>query len=201
MPLSTEPSRRKRKVGSSESVQHDEAKSQSTQQSPVPGDAPANGIDAGAHGEPAQPEAPAVNGYTPTGDPDTLPIAASSTAGVPWPALVRLKPLPSADGKEHIWIDPSPEERQAMDQLWQNLPDTFKTESRDLLLRAYLLASYAHRNAQRDSGEPYVTHPVAVTEILTELRMDPEALAAGLLHDVAEDTEFGIDYILSLIHI
>ena len=82
-----------------------------------------------------------------------------------------------------------------MDQLWQNLPDTFKTESRDLLLRAYLLASYAHRNAQRDSGEPYVTHPVAVTEILTELRMDPEALAAGLLHDVAEDTEFGIDYI------
>ena len=97
-----------------------------------------------------------------------------------------------------------------MDQLWQNLPDTFKTESRDLLLRAYLLASYAHRNAQRDSGEPYVTHPVAVTEILTELRMDPEALAAGLLHDVAEDTEFGIDYIrtqfgptiaLSLIHI
>ena len=82
-----------------------------------------------------------------------------------------------------------------MDQLWQHLPDSFKTENRDLLLRAYMLASYAHRNAQRDSGEPYITHPIAVSEILTELRMDPEALAAGLLHDVAEDTEFGVDYI------
>ena len=82
-----------------------------------------------------------------------------------------------------------------MDQLWQHLPDSFKTENRDLLLRAYMLASYAHRNTLRDSGEPYITHPIAVSEILTELRMDPEALAAGLLHDVAEDTEFGVDYI------
>ncbi len=68
-----------------------------------------------------------------------------------------------------------------MDQLWQHLPDSFKTDNRDLLLRAYMLASYAHRNTLRDSGEPYITHPIAVSEILTELRMDPEALAAGLL--------------------
>ncbi len=195
MPLSTEPSRPKRKVGASESAQNDEAKSQSTRQPPASGEARANGIDAGTHGEPAQPEAPAINGHMPAAVPDALPGTASSAVGVPWAALARLKPLPTADGKEHIWIDPSPEERQAMDQLWQHLPDTFKTESRDSLLRAYVLASYAHRNALRDSGEPYIIHPVAVTEILTELRMDPEALAAGLLHDVAEDTEFGIDYI------
>ncbi|MBU6349298.1 MAG: bifunctional (p)ppGpp synthetase/guanosine-3',5'-bis(diphosphate) 3'-pyrophosphohydrolase [Chloroflexi bacterium] len=58
-----------------------------------------------------------------------------------------------------------------------------------------MLASYAHHAIQRDSGEPYITHPIAVTEILAELHMDPEALAAGLLHDVAEDSDYSIDYL------
>ncbi len=39
-------------------------------------------------------------------------------------------------------------------------------------MRAYLLGSYAHRNMRRESGEPYMTHPIAVAQILTELRMD-----------------------------
>jgi GTP pyrophosphokinase len=127
----------------------------------------------------------------------TQSAAASGDAALPalWMTIERLKPLPTADGQDHIHVDPSLEERRAIEALWQHLPDTFKNESRELLLRAYVLASYAHRNTQRDSGEPYIIHPIAVTEILTELRMDPEALAAGLLHDVAEDTEFGIEYI------
>ena len=112
-----------------------------------------------------------------------------------WALLRKVKPLPTADGNALIEIDPSPEERQSIEALWRSLPDGFKQESKELILRAYLLASYAHRAIRRESGEPYITHPIAVAQILTELRMDPEALAAGLLHDVAEDTEFGIDYL------
>lgn len=112
-----------------------------------------------------------------------------------WILLRKVRPLPTADGNAHIEIEPSPEERQAIELLWAMLPESFRPESKELILRAYLLASYAHRDMRRDSGEPYITHPIAVVKTLTELRMDPEALAAGLLHDVAEDTEFGIEYI------
>lgn len=112
-----------------------------------------------------------------------------------WLQVQRSRGIPTAAGGDFIAIAPSPEEEQAIELLWQSLPEGFRQESRELILRAYLVASYAHRNAQRDSGEPYITHPIAVAQILTELRMDPEALAAGLLHDVAEDTEFSIDYL------
>lgn len=122
----------------------------------------------------------------------TAPDAAPSPL---WNVVSRLKPLPTADGQDRIRIEPSEEERRAIELLWQHLPDTFKNESRELLARAYVLASFAHREMRRDSGEPYITHPIAVTMILTELRMDPEALAAGLLHDVAEDTAFDIEYL------
>lgn len=119
----------------------------------------------------------------------------SETLSPLWSLLRQTKQLPTVDGEGYIEIDPSPEERTAIDTLWRALPDSFKVENRKLILSAYKLASYAHRNMRRESGEPYITHPIAVALILTDLRMDPEALAAGLLHDVAEDTEYGIDYI------
>ena len=56
--------------------------------------------------------------------------------------------------------------------------------------QAYLLARDAHAPQTRSSGEPYITHPVAVTSILAEMRMDHETLMAALLHDVIEDTEY-----------
>ena len=124
-----------------------------------------------------------------------VPASDDSRASTLWPTMARLRPLPTANGQDWIRIEPSDEERRAVETLWQHLPDTLKPEHRDLIARAYVLASYAHQMTLRDSGEPYITHPIAVTMILTELRMDPEALAAGLLHDVAEDTEYGIDYI------
>ena len=55
------------------------------------------------------------------------------------------------------------------------------------LRRAYAYAEAKHEGQSRRSGEPYITHPVAVTTILTELEMDDATLAAGLLHDVVED--------------
>ncbi len=110
-------------------------------------------------------------------------------------ALQKVPPLPTADSSGTIQIEPSKEEQQAFDQLFQALPPNFTRKEYELLLRAYTVASYAHRNQQRESGEPYMAHPIAVTKILVEMRMDVNTLAAGLLHDVAEDSEFSIDYI------
>ena len=57
----------------------------------------------------------------------------------------------------------------------------------DLLRRAYAYAAEKHEGQARRSGEPYITHPLAVSLILTELEMDDATLAAGLLHDVVEN--------------
>jgi len=54
--------------------------------------------------------------------------------------------------------------------------------------QAYIVARDAHAPQVRSSGEPYITHPVAVTSILADMRMDHETLMAALLHDVIEDT-------------
>jgi GTP pyrophosphokinase len=59
---------------------------------------------------------------------------------------------------------------------------------RELLLRAYRFGEEAHRGQLRNSGEPYITHSVEVAKILAELQLDSITVAAGLLHDVIEDT-------------
>ncbi|MFI6349679.1 RelA/SpoT family protein [Streptomyces sp. NPDC050560] len=70
-----------------------------------------------------------------------------------------------------------------------------KTETATLrqVERAYQVAERWHRGQKRKSGDPYITHPLAVTTILAELGMDPATLMAGLLHDTVEDTEYGLD--------
>lgn len=62
-----------------------------------------------------------------------------------------------------------------------------------LIRRAYIYASYYHRDQFRLSGEPYIVHPLSVAKILTELKTDDKSVAAGLLHDVAEDTQKTIE--------
>ena len=56
------------------------------------------------------------------------------------------------------------------------------------LMRAYVFAAKAHKGQERISGEPYLSHPLEVAGILTDLRLDTGTVAAGLLHDVVEDT-------------
>jgi len=58
----------------------------------------------------------------------------------------------------------------------------------DIVREAYLFAETAHTGQTRASGEPYISHSVAVSSILVDLRLDPVTIAAALLHDVAEDT-------------
>lgn len=63
----------------------------------------------------------------------------------------------------------------------------------DLIERAYRTADEAHRGQKRKSGEPYITHPVAVAQILAELGIGAKTLAAALLHDTVEDTDYTLD--------
>ena len=70
------------------------------------------------------------------------------------------------------------------------------------LTKAYDFAVKAHEKQKRDEGSPYIIHPVAVANILTELKLDSATIATGLLHDTIEDThatyqtikeEFGLE--------
>ncbi|MFJ5234330.1 RelA/SpoT family protein [Kitasatospora sp. NPDC088391] len=64
-----------------------------------------------------------------------------------------------------------------------------------LLSRAYRVAEESHRGQTRKSGEPYITHPLAVTMILAQLGADTTTLVASLLHDTVEDTEVTLDQV------
>ncbi|KPC81166.1 MULTISPECIES: RelA/SpoT family protein [Streptomyces] len=64
-----------------------------------------------------------------------------------------------------------------------------------VLSRAYVLAESSHRGQMRKSGEPYITHPLAVTLILAELGAGTTTLTASLLHDTVEDTEVTLDQV------
>ena len=61
-----------------------------------------------------------------------------------------------------------------------------------ILRRSYEIAEKMHRGQMRKSGDPYITHPLAVAEILAELGMDTTTLVAALLHDTVEDTSYNL---------
>ncbi|MDQ3169721.1 MAG: bifunctional (p)ppGpp synthetase/guanosine-3',5'-bis(diphosphate) 3'-pyrophosphohydrolase [Acidobacteriota bacterium] len=58
----------------------------------------------------------------------------------------------------------------------------------ELLRRAYVFSAWAHKGQVRHSGEPYLVHPLEVADVLADMRLDTTSIAAGLLHDVVEDT-------------
>src|SRR6516162_8743949 len=68
----------------------------------------------------------------------------------------------------------------------------------ELLRRAYVFSAFEHRGQVRHSGEPYLIHPLAVADFLADMKLDVVAIAAGLLHDVVEDTLTTIDRIREL---
>ncbi len=74
------------------------------------------------------------------------------------------------------------------DFLFGELSSYLKPEDISELQNAYLFSKSAHSGQFRKSGEPYISHPLAVASILGKLRLDPQTLTAALLHDVMEDT-------------
>ena len=81
--------------------------------------------------------------------------------------------------------DPCPEQVNA---LAARLAEYLPADHIDLVRRAYAMGAAAHHGQTRKSGEAYITHPVAVAAILSELRVDRETLCAAILHDTLEDT-------------
>jgi GTP diphosphokinase / guanosine-3',5'-bis(diphosphate) 3'-diphosphatase len=79
-----------------------------------------------------------------------------------------------------------------LEAIYKHVP-RLTTPDRQLIERAYEYASKAHEGQQRKSGEPYMMHPVAVAQILADLRMDAQTISAALLHDVVEDTPITLD--------
>ncbi|MDY7079833.1 MAG: bifunctional (p)ppGpp synthetase/guanosine-3',5'-bis(diphosphate) 3'-pyrophosphohydrolase [Chloroflexota bacterium] len=71
-------------------------------------------------------------------------------------------------------------------------PNRRGDDARDLIRRAYAVAEQAHAEQTRKSGNPYIQHPLAVAFLLAEIGMDPDTIAAGLLHDVVEDTDIDL---------
>lgn len=93
----------------------------------------------------------------------------------------------------------------ALERIFANIAKYAPAFDRGLIRRALNMAESAHQGQARESGEAYITHPLAVAEILTELEQDLETVAAAILHDVVEDTvvtlaeiraEFGPDIAL-----
>lgn len=76
--------------------------------------------------------------------------------------------------------------------MWEQLEKKlggYSKEDIELVKKAFSLSSKAHAGQTRESGEPYISHPVAVAEELIRLKLDAQAIAAGLLHDAPEDTK------------
>lgn len=72
--------------------------------------------------------------------------------------------------------------------LCERLNDYIDPEQVKKIEEAFLLADTAHQGQSRQTGEPYITHPIAVATILAEMRMDAQTIMAAILHDVLEDT-------------
>lgn len=86
-----------------------------------------------------------------------------------------------------------PEPYYTIDMLIQKILDDEKQYDLSKIISAYEFAAKAHANQFRSSGEPYITHPLAVSFILLELGMDTDTICAAMLHDVVEDTDVTLE--------
>lgn len=80
-----------------------------------------------------------------------------------------------------------------LDNLLEVLPENYSMVDRNFIIQAYQYAEEAHTGQKRMSGEPYISHCVAVAILLAELHVQPVVVAAGLLHDTVEDTAITLE--------
>ena len=137
----------------------------------------------------AQDGAPAATPVTPAATP-VAPVAKDGTTpprpGTPSPSRVRAR-LARLGGQRTSTLNP------VLEPLFRIVRGNDPKADLVTLERAYQIAERWHRGQKRKSGDPYITHPLAVATILAELGMDTATLMAGLLHDTVEDTDYGLE--------
>ena len=149
---------------------------------------------------PAQPEGSSA--------PDPIdpgqPTVASPAQASPDPSVGQAEPVPSSSAGTVVSRRPrgrlarlTGRNVTAYSPILEPLIRTLKVrqpkEDLDLIIRAYEVAEACHSGQRRKSGDPYITHPVAVATILAELGLSGNTLAAALLHDTVEDTSYSLD--------
>ncbi len=82
-------------------------------------------------------------------------------------------------------------------ELIERVSVLFSNEQLEQIDRAYVLAERAHEGQKRSSGEPYITHPIAVAHIVVDMKLDHQSVMAALLHDVLEDTKTSRDQLVN----
>jgi len=158
-------------------------------------------------GAPAPDQAKGPRPGTPASPPPTAPVPSASAAahapvvrssattgahavaprpGAASPSRVRAR-LARLGGQRNSTFNP------VLEPLFRIVRSNDPKADLPTLERAYQIAERWHRGQKRKSGDPYITHPLAVATILAELGMDSPTLMAGLLHDTVEDTEYGLD--------
>ncbi|MGB1184155.1 MAG: RelA/SpoT family protein [Schleiferiaceae bacterium] len=97
-------------------------------------------------------------------------------------------------------------DQKLVDGAFQDLLNSieYKTEKADkaLITKAFNIAKDAHKGVRRKTGEPYITHPIEVAQIVaTEIGLGPTSIATALMHDVVEDSEYTLDDIESMFNV
>ncbi|GLX54093.1 kinase [Streptomyces hygroscopicus subsp. hygroscopicus] len=135
-----------------------------------------------------------------TNPPTPVPVVPTAATAAGAPATVRRKSRPRIDlrrlGRAALLGSTA---RDRLPDAIGHVVEAHRAHHPDAdlepLRRAYVLAESSHRGQTRKSGEPYITHPLAVTLILAELGAETTTLTASLLHDTVEDTEVTLDQV------
>ncbi|MFE4332461.1 RelA/SpoT family protein [Streptomyces sp. NPDC056831] len=144
-----------------------------------------------APASPAQPASPAASAPKPPAKPAAKPVASPAPTTRSGGSSNRVRARLARLGVQRS-SPYNPVLEPLLRAVRSNDPK-IETSTLRQIERAYQVAERWHRGQKRKSGDPYITHPLAVTTILAELGMDPATLMAGLLHDTVEDTEYGLD--------
>src|SRR5664279_59043 len=120
-----------------------------------------------------------------TATPPKPPTADPPTSSVPTSSRVR--------ARFARFGGPRTDTNPVLEPLLSTVRSAHPKADLSIIERAYAVAETAHRGQLRKSGDPYITHPLAVTSILAELGMTPDTLAAALLHDTVEDTPYSLE--------
>jgi GTP diphosphokinase / guanosine-3',5'-bis(diphosphate) 3'-diphosphatase len=173
-----------------------------TQSAPGPEESPVFGEDTEVAGDAAAPRRArraATEPAPPAATPSSAAIPAPASAATPAPAATAAPAPPSgissggAGVRRRLARLGAPRGggiNPVLEPLIKTVRATHPKADIRLVARAYEVAAHWHAGQMRKSGDPYITHPLAVTTILAELGMNVDTLCAALLHDTVEDTAY-----------